>query len=174
MTVRASQGVSSRFISFGFEDGCRADVCSRLRSCFVRLSGAWAGAHPLPPLASNYLPHFWFFRKVDWTLIHHFVDRTRIHSTSSGGSLETFLVFHGGCQTGFRQCERQGMCIVCELALSRAVCVCVEAGICILERLHRQIYMSSRGRMDSLLGIRQRKPKQCSRETYLPWQCLDI
>ena len=47
------------------------------------------------------------------------------------------------------------------------VCVCVETGICILERLHRKIYMSSRGRMDSLLGISQRRPKQCSRETYL-------
>ena len=57
---------------------------------------------------------------------------------------------------------------VCACARARVgVCVCVETGICILERLHRQIYMSSRGRMDSLLGIRQRRPKQCSRETYL-------
>ena len=75
--------------------------------------GTGQASHMSPPLSlSNYLPQFFVFQRVDWILIHRFVDRTRIHLKPSGGSLKTvFIVFHGGCQTGFRQCERQGTCI---------------------------------------------------------------
>ena len=46
------------------------------------------GRRTYPPRSRLKLPAtFFVFQEVDWTLIHHFVDRTHIHSKPSGGSL---------------------------------------------------------------------------------------
>ena len=87
--------------------------------------GCGQAHHPFPSRSQTTCRRGFVFQRVDWTLIHHFVDRTRIHSKPSGGSLKTlFIVFHGGCQTGFRQCERQGMCITSCLSASASKHVC--------------------------------------------------
>ena len=107
--------------------------------------GCGQAHHPFPSRSQTTCRRGFVFQRVDWTLIHHFGDRTRIHSKPSGGSLKTFfIVFYGGCQTGFRQCERQGMCItsclsasaskhVCSPCMSwpfRGPCVCVWKQVC--------------------------------------------
>ena len=89
------------------------------------VGGCGQAHHPFPSRSQTTCRRGFVFQMVDWTLIHRFVDGTRIHSKPSGDSLKPFfIVFHGGCQTGFRQCERPSMCITSCLSASASKHVC--------------------------------------------------
>ena len=77
---------------------------------FCQVAGGVGRRTSPPPLASNYLPHFCFPKGGLDPYPPLCGQDPYPLKTKRWFTLNHFFVFHGGCQTGFRQRERQGMC----------------------------------------------------------------